>query len=147
MKKISYLLIVFVAVFAMNMGVNAASPIKSVDFCGIVKMEDVTNSVRIKKSSNTCKVSVELNDSSYTIVSGTGDITFTDGENTHKIVLKDASGVESTYPITVNFNSNYTGENPNTGDSSMVIYAVGIASLALIAVSYNRIKKYSKNVA
>lgn len=147
MKKLSYLLAIVVICFFVGMEVNAATPIKSINFCGIVTINDVNHNVRLVKATNSCKVDVELSDSSYTVVSGVGEVQFNDGKNVHNIVVKDANGTETTYPINVNFNSGYNSSNPQTGDVSVIYYIAGAACLALIAISYNRIKKYSKNVA
>lgn len=147
MKKLSCLLAIVVISFFVGVEVNAETPIKSVNFCGIVTTNDVTNSVRLVKSNNTCKVDVELSDPSYIVVSGAGEVQFKDGQNVHNIVVKDVNGTETTYSINVSFNSGYNSSNPQTGDVSVVYYVAGALCLVLIAISYNRIKKYSKDVA
>lgn len=143
MKKLSYLLILGVISLFMVMDVNAETPIKSVNFCNIVTLNDVTRSVRLVKAGNSCNVDVELSDASYSVVSGTGEVQFNDGQNVHNIVIKDANGNETTYPINVNFNAGYNGSNPQTGDASASYFIVGAVCLVFIAISCNRIKKYS----
>lgn len=139
MRKYVKVLFVLALCFSFsNLNVKAAenNPFKSINYCGIVTISGPAT-VNLMTSNNNCNVAIELNDSSYSVVSGNGVLKLENGANEHKIVLKNSAGEENEYIINVNYNT-FSGstnsssdgiENPKTG-SFVPALSIGLLSVA-----------------
>ena len=148
MKKL-LLLGVLVIALLFPITVNAQGALTSLKVKGIDAelTEKSTWKLTYVAPQNYMIVVAETADPTY-VVEGAGQVALEDGENTHIVTVKDATGnvlEEYTLNVTKSTPGNGSGDNPETGmflNISLIVAGLGIALVAYNKASKN--KKFSR---